>query len=500
MKNFTKRIVLLMILLALIVPFAVIAEGSKEKPSAGTPAPMEREAKTAKYVFMFIGDGMGAPQINAAEAYLAAKMGQIDPEKLSFSKFPAAGLTTTHASDRFITGSAASATAMSSGYKTAIGVIAMDPGKTKNYTTITEMAKDAGMKVGIVSSVNIDHATPAAFYSHAPSRNEYYEIGVQMANSNFDYFGGGICRLSKTPEGKPTVLDIMEDKGWQLADTKSELQALTKGKKAFAYTRGFTGEALMYALDEGKGDYADKEITLAEFTAKGIELLDNPDGFFMMVEGGKIDWACHANDAGASIQDTLAFDDAVQEAIDFYYDHPDETLIVVTGDHECGGLTLGFAGTGYDTAFDLLVDQKVSFEYFDTYVLGPYKKANARGTLADIMPEIEEYFGLSDLSDYERQQLEEAYAQSMMDKKERASDERTAVLYGGYEPLSVKITHLLNRRAGLAWTSYSHTGVPVPTFAIGVGQEQFNGYYDNTDIFWKTAESMKLSTKVAVTQ
>ncbi len=500
MKNFTKRIVFIMILMALIVPFAAIAEGSQEKGATETPVSTEKEEKTAKYVFMFIGDGMGVPQINAAEAYRSAKKGQIDPEKLSFSKFPAAGLTTTHAADRFITGSAASATAMSCGYKTAIGVIAMNPDKTKNYTTIAEMAKEAGMKVGIVSSVDIDHATPASFYAHAPSRNEYYQIGLQMANSNFDYFGGGICRLSKTPDGKPTVLDVMTEKGWQLADTKSELMSLTKGKKAFAYTKGFTGDALMYALDEGKGNYADKEITLAEFTRKGIELLDNPDGFFMMVEGGKIDWACHANDAGASIHDTLAFDEAVQEAVDFYYDHPDETLIIVVGDHECGGLTLGFAGTGYDTAFDLLAGQKVSYEYFDTYILGPYKKANSRGSIADIMPEIEKYFGLSNLTDYERQQLEDAYAQSMMDKKERSQDERTAVLYGGYEPLTVKITHLLNRRAGMAWTSYSHTGVPVPAFAIGVGQEQFNGYYDNTDIFWKTVASMKLSSKVAVAQ
>jgi alkaline phosphatase len=500
MKNFTKRIILLMILMALIVPFAVLAEGSQEKEAAETPAQMEEDAKTAKYVFMFIGDGMGSPQTNAAEAFLAAKKGQIEPDFLSFSKFPAAGLTTTHAADRFITGSAASATAMSCGYKTAIGVIAMDPNKTKNYTTIAEMAKAAGMKVGIVSSVDIDHATPAAFYSHAPSRSQYYEIGLQMADSGFDYFGGGRVRLSKTPEGKPTVLEVMEEKGWQLADTKSKLKALTPGKKAYAYSRGYASDALLYAIDGGKQDYDYADISLAEFTAKGIELLDNPAGFFMMVEGGKIDWACHANDAGASIRDTLAFDDAVKEAIDFYYEHPDETLIVVTGDHECGGLTLGFAGTGYATAFDLLAEQKVSYEYFDTYVLGPYKESVSRGSLNDLLPEIEEYFGLSDLTDYERQQLEEAYAQSMTDKKERASNDRTAVLYGGYEPLTVKITHLLNRRAGLSWTSYSHTGVPVPTFAMGVGQEKFNGYYDNTDIFWKTAEAMKLAAKVAVAQ
>jgi len=454
-------------------------------------------ADSAKYVFLFIGDGMANPQISAAEAYLGeVKTEEVDIEQLSFTQFPAQGMTTTYAADRYITGSAASATAMASGQKTNIGVVGMDPGKTVKLTTLAEMAKEAGMKVGIVSSVDIDHATPAAFYAHVPARGQYYEIGLQMANSGFDYFGGGRVRLSKTPEGKPTVLEVMENKGWKLVEDRKEFLSLQKdGSQVYAYNYGFASDALKYAIDSEKDD-----IALSEFTEKGIELLDNPDGFFMMVEGGKIDWAGHANDAGANIRDTLEFDKAVSKAIEFYKEHPDETLIVATGDHECGGLTLGFAGTSYKSAFKTLANQKVSYEWFNEYVLDPYKESvdPEEAKLDDLKDEIAEYFGLTDWSPREAKLLQDAFARTMAGDKERPQDEFTWLLYGYYEPLTVTITHLLNERAGLAWTSYSHTGIPVPTFARGVGQELFNGYYDNTDIFHKIVEAANLKTLVAM--
>lgn len=488
---------LLIALMIMLVPMIVFAGGKQEEP-APTAEPAQEQAdmaeqKTAKYVFVFIGDGVGAPQISAAEAYLGAKKGNVEPEKLSFSKFPAAGLTTTHAADRYITGSAAAATAISCGLKTNIGVIAMDPGKTKKYKTIAEMAKEAGMRVGIVSSVNLDHATPAAFYAHNESRSNYYDINIQMANTDFDYFGGGMVRTSKTPDGEKSAHDVMKERGWQIASTREEMEALQPGKQAYAYNHGFAFNALDYTIDQESDD-----VTIAEFTAKGIELLDNPNGFFMMIEGGKIDWACHANDIGSSIHNTIAFDEAVREAVNFYNRHPDETLIVVTGDHECGGLTLGFAGTGYDTHFTVIDGQTKSFEYFDQYVFAPF--AEKGGSFAQILPEIEKYFGLTDLNDYERKQLELAFAQSMAGEEERANDAATAVLYGSYNPITVKATHLLAQRAGMSWTSYKHTGVPVPTFALGVGSQAFNGSYDNTDIFHKTVAAMGLKNPVAMAE
>ena len=128
-------------------------------------------------------------------------------------------------------------------------------------------------------------------------------------------------------------------------------------------------DAMDYDMDRAEGEWA-----LKDYVAKGIEQLDNENGFFMMCEGGKIDWACHANDAGATVTDTLALADAVQVAIDFAKEHPAETLIVVTGDHETGGLTIGYAGTDYDTYLDTLSNQKISYAQFDEqYVVG-YKE------------------------------------------------------------------------------------------------------------------------------
>jgi alkaline phosphatase len=452
-------------------------------------------AAPAKYVFLFIGDGMGSPQIAAAEAFLGdTDAGAVSLHKLNFTQFPVQALTTTHAADRYITGSAAAATAMACGYKTNIGVISMDPSLTQDYRTIAEIAKDAGMKVGIVSSVNVDHATPAAFYAHETSRNNYYQIGLDLIDSDVDYCAGGMLRVDKAKEN-PSQHDLLANAGWTVAGTRTKFLALDPSdSQVYAYTSGFAGNALPYVNDE---EYVD--ITLAEFTAKGIELLNNPNGFFMMVEGGKIDWACHANDAASSIANTEAFENAVQEAIDFYNAHPHETLIIVTGDHECGGLTLGFAGTGYGTAFAALAGQSCSYEYFDAFVLAPYRESVdvADAKLSDLEDEIAEYFGLTDWTDYERAKLEAAFVQSIAGNVEGISDTEQLLLYGGYEPLTVTITHLLDQRAGLAWTSYKHTGVPVPTFVMGAGQELFGGYIDNTDIFWKMVEAMGLSSMVA---
>ena len=274
-------------------------------------------------------------------------------------------------------------------------------------------------------------------------------------------------------------------------------------------------KALSYEIDRQDG-----EITLAEFTAKGIELIDNPNGFFMMVEGGKIDWACHANDAVASIRDTIAFDDAVRVALDFYKKHQDETLVVVLADHETGGMSIGFAGTQYDTFFSKLRFQKGSYLAFDAF-LAEYKKAHQTETAKfdDIAAKITEFFGFRFLSDEklvdleskakggdsaaaqelelavkprEMKELRSAFEQTMKGAKERSSDEETYLLYGEYEPLTISLTHILNRKAGIGWTTYAHTGVPVPVSAIGVGQETFNGYYDNTDVHAKMKAAMGL--------
>jgi alkaline phosphatase len=287
---------------------------------------------------------------------------------------------------------------------------------------------------------------------------------------------------------------MARDAGYTYVNSRAAFDALAPGAgKVLAINATLQDAGSMpYELDRKAGD-----LSLADYTRKGIELLqDNPKGFFLAVEGGKIDWACHANDAGAAIYDVIALDNAVKTALDFARSHPQETLIVVTGDHETGGMTIGFAGTQYNTFFDKVALQKKSFIAFNDEILISYKKntPKERARLADLLPAIRESFGLdyNALSDFQKQQLEFAFQRSMGGDIERPVAEDQYLLYGGYEPLTVKITQLLNQTAGIGWTSYAHTGVPVTTFASGVHQELFSGYYDNTDLFRKLVSAMNL--------
>jgi len=215
------------------------------------------------------------------------------------------------------------------------------------------------------------------------------------------------------------------------------------------------------------------------------------------VEGGKIDWACHANDAATTIHDTIALGNAVEAAVAFYNEHPGDTLILVTGDHETGGLSIGFAGTNYDTFLTNLINQKISYAKFDSDYVANYKKNSTE--FPDVLKDIESNFGLVPkynakpntnpnliLTDYEYKKLYEAYRKTM--DGYRQLNEEEYILYGTYEPLTVTITHILNNKSGISFTSYAHTGLPVPVFALGNGSELFEGYYDNTDIYFKLAE------------
>jgi alkaline phosphatase len=352
------------------------------------------------------------------------------------------------------------------------------------------------MKVGVVSSVTLDHATPAGFFAKVPSRSNYYDIEVQMVESGFEYFaGGGLLQPTGRDRDQRDVLQLARERGYAYVNDRSAFDALRPGAgKVLAINRTLQDSLSMpYELDRAADD-----LSLADYTRKGIELLsDDPDGFFMMVEGGKIDWACHANDAGAAIHDVLAFDNAIKEAVRFAGAHPQETLIVITGDHETGGMTIGFAGTQYETFFDKVALQKKSYIAFNDEVLTPYKQNTLRNRarLADLIPAIRDAFGLdyNGLSKFQQEQLEFAFQRSLGDEVERSVAEDQYLLYGGYEPLTVKITQIMNQTAGIGWTSYAHTGVPVSTFAMGVHQELFSGYYDNTDIFRKMASAMNIA-------
>ena len=225
-----------------------------------------------------------------------------------------------------------------------------------------------------------------------------------------------------------------------------------------------------------------------------------------MVEGGKIDWACHANDAMATIGDMLDFDDAVGVALAFYRKYPTQTLIIVTGDHETGGMTIGHASTGYTAYYDELLGQQMSFEHFGNEIFKGHKGTG----LMDwdgMIGLMKDHFGLDydQLNAWQQERLEAAYELSMTGENKRGDYSREStsgstnrLIYGGYEPIIVTLTQVLNERASIGWTSYMHTGVPVPVYAQGRQADMFAGFYDNTDIAKRIARIMTVRQELPI--
>ena len=468
---------------------------------------------TPKYVFVFVGDGMSYPQIQSA-AYYTGKdaAGIVDVVKksenpsdspemkaLSFYQFPVAGSASTYDATSFAPDSASTATSIFTGYKTHSSSINVDITKKIKYRTIAEQLRDQKKyKIGVISTVNLNHATPAATYAHQASRKSNYPIGQELVSSNFEYFAGGaLMDPQDKKKDKTSIYDLAKNAGYKVCFDQKSAAALKNGDKALVIAETLAdSDSMSYDNDRKEGEWA-----LRDYVRKGIEVLDNKTGFFMMVEGGKVDWACHANDARSSIADTLALSEAVEEAISFYNKHPKETLILVTADHETGGLTIGYAGTDYNLFFRTLDSQKISYAKFDSDYVSAYKK---NGTSFEaVMKDVEKLFGLKMpgadgsnkngglvLTDYELSRIKTAYEKTIKNDKNRSQMEYD--IYGTYEPLTITITHILNAKSGLGWTSNSHTGLPVPVFALGTGQEEFKGFYDNTEIYKKLAKLTKV--------
>lgn len=455
-----------------------------------------------KYIFLFIGDGMGTAQIQSARFYKGTveNDGAVTEGELSFTSFPQVGSVTTYDSTSFCPDSASTATSIATGNKTESGVINMCPwSRDLPYETIAEkLHAQKNYKVGVISTVNIDHATPAAFYAHQASRRNYYEIGVELANSGFEYFAGGDFQKNNGDGTVPDNHTVAAQAGYKVVTTQAAAQALKAGdgKTLIIAEQLADGKAMNYAMDAAEGEWK-----LTDYVKKGIELLDNKKGFFLMTESGKIDWACHANDAAASIHDVLEMSNAVQEAVDFYRAHPNETLILVTADHETGGMAIGYKTTNYDTFLTNLTQQKMSYAKFDTDYVAGYC---ANGTsFEDAMKDVKACFGLTLpgdpdaaqagkllLTDYEADQLRTAYERTLA-VGASAQDKMTQQdyeLYGTYVPFSMAICHTINHKSGMDHTTYAHTGAMVNIYAMGVGAEKFGGVYDNTEIYHKLAE------------
>jgi len=466
----------------LFLLFMISALSACRSTADGRQHQPDQQQSFPRYIFYFIGDGMGLAQVALGEA-LAGEQGG-----LAMLRMPVTGLMTTYALDRSITDSAAAGTAMATGYKTTVGTIARNDRHSADLTTIAEAARDHGFGVGIVSSVSIDHATPACFYAHADSRNEYGAIARQMAQSGFDYFGGGYALSALRDDTLDDELRrLMLQKGYTIAAGKEAIEAALPGSRCWAVGAVDSKGALAYEIDRNEED-AD----LAFFTRHGIRLLDHHRGFFLMVEGGKIDWACHANDGATVSREVKAFDRAIGEALAFYRSHPDETLIIVTADHECGGLALGNNQVRYSGRPSLLDYQQLSLERFSAKVRA--WSGSGRVSFPMAMDSLRVYFGLGNidldpllaLSPPDSIDLAKAYQACMTSSEELNT-------YGRSDPFTSSAGALLNRKAGIGWTTGHHTSVPVPVFALGRGQERFGGSYDNTELAKKMMDLCGLS-------
>jgi len=284
--------------------------------------------KVVKNIIFLIGDGMGFAHVDAARIRATGANGRLNMERM-----PVTGFVKTHSANRLITDSAAAGTALSTGFKTDNGIIAMSP-NGKSFMSILEAAQKKGMSTGLVVTSNITDATPAVFASHVSSRKNQPDIATQLIKNGVNVLLGGgreffipksIKESKRDDEQSP--LNEARAKGYLIVETRQQL-ADAKGEHILGL---FQMDALKTTGDEP---------SLAEMTQKAIALLkSNKNGFFMMVEGSQIDWGGHANNPDYVIRQVLLFDEAVKIALDFAEENKD-TLVVVTADHETGGLAI----------------------------------------------------------------------------------------------------------------------------------------------------------------
>jgi len=445
------------------------------------------EEKKARYVFYFIGDGMGVNQVNGTEMYLAEQENRIGIKPLNFTQFPVTNFATTYSKYNSVTCSAAAGTALATGTKTKNGTIGMDSLHQAPLYSVAVQAKKAGKKVGITTSVSVDHATPAAFYAHQPKRSMYYEIATDLPKTGFDlYAGSGFLQVkNRKDSAAPVIYDILRDSGYVLVRGVEEFAAKSgdAAKMVFIQQENANQGSLPYAIDRKAGD-----LTLAQITENAIEFLsrDNENGFFLMVEGGKIDWACHNNDAATVFNEVADFAEAVQKALDFYQKHPDETLIVITADHETGGVALGTGA--YALNLKVLEYQRTSEEELTSKIKALRKGKDNQVSWEEVQNLLTENLGFWNsvkLSGKQEEKLKAVYEDSF--KGQQVKLEKS--LYSSNEPLAGQAIRILNEIALVGWSSGGHSAGVVPVFAVGAGSSLFQGKLDNTDIPRKIAEA-----------
>lgn len=442
-------------------------------------------AQQAKYVFYFIGDGMGVNQVQGTELYRGELEGKIGITPIWFTQFPYATTATTFSATNGVTDSAAAGTALATGNKTQNGTIGMKQDLQTEVSSVAVWAKNKGCRVGVTTNVSVDHATPAAFYAHDPSRGSYYKIGTDLYKAGFDFYAGSDFIDPNNKDNKDgnseNLYTMAEKNGYTIArGYKDYLKKCKKADKMILFQSEKASEkdrtAIPYAIDRTKDD-----LTLADITRSAINFLskDLSKGFFLMVEGGKIDWACHSNDAATAFHEVADMDEAVKVAYEFYSQHPDETLIVVTADHETGGFVLGTGA--YKLNLQVLKNQKVSESGFTRILNELRKKYNNNVSWEKVQQALKENFGFWDkvkLNEKQEERLLAKYNDTFKGKEAKLEKSE----YAQDEPLAAEAKRIIDEIALVGWTSGGHSAGYVPVFAIGAGADLFQGRIDNTEI------------------
>lgn len=437
--------------------FFVAACANGKQPSNESPnnaAQQAAKGQKARYIFYFIGDGMGVNHVNVAETYLAAIEGRNGIKPLCFASFPYTAMVTTQSASSNVTDSAAGGTALATGHKTKNGALGLDSLLEKPVNSIAWLAQQNGYAVGVTTTVTTDHATPAAFFAHTKARGNTKEIRQQRSECGYDFIMGA------------------ED-----------------------------GSDLCYRLDRLSGHTGDRQVVLcqADIVRMAIDSLSRgglkapaakgkkgkPAPFFLMSEGGMIDWAAHDNDAATMIGEIQDMDDAVRLAYEFYEKYPDETLIVISADHETGGLVMG-AGK-YELHLDRLQHQRMSISRLGKELHQMRKEAGENYSWDMVKAFLKENFGFWDklqLTDKQTERLQTAFQRIQEGK---GATEKT--LYQMDDELAVAVKRTMSEQAMLSFATGAHSAGYVPCYAIGVGAEQFTGRIDNTEIPQKMAKA-----------
>ncbi len=439
------RIFIFCLIFILLTPF-LSSQSSVEKP---------------KNIIFFIGDGMGLAVTDIARIVLKGKEGYLE-----FETAPYIGITKTYSSDTLVTDSAAAGTALATGHKTNKGWLGMTP-DGKIARNIMEAAKEQKKSIGAVTTVTISHATPAAFLAHVDSRYEGDIVNQYAEKKYMDVlFGGGINyfvpqkeKFSRRKDNRDIFKEFQES-GYDILKNKADLEkAQAKNGKMLGV---FTPADLPYYLD--RDIYPSP--SLKDLTSKAIEVLSrNEEGFFLMVEGGKIDWACHGHDIGAAIYEIYDMDEAVKAALEYLKKEP-ETLIILTADHETGGV--GLSTGDYKIFPDVFKKQKRSTEEISRLIKNKDEQA--------IVKIMEECAGIQDLTKEEIQSLAAPMSKQAMYQSEKAK----------------VIGDIIAKRANIGFTTTTHSGQSTIVYAFGKGARNFSGVYDNTDVAKKIAKLFEL--------